>query len=289
MELSRRAMLRGAAAAGVAVGAAAALPNTAGAEGVEAETSESRFRLRIPRDKISIQLYSLRSILQNDTPGVLSALADIGYRRVELAGTYGRSAAEFKSLLDKNHLDASSTHVGIDGADLDKVIADAKILGNQKIVHPYSKFATIAEWQTLVDKLEAAGRVVRKAGLHLGYHNHNHEFVAIDGKLPYDLITRGTTRRDVHLEIDLYWAVTGNQDPVELVYKHYGRVWQFHVKDRAKDGSFADLGTGTIDFAQIFRRTWHEGVQEYIVEHDQPTDPLHTATVGYNYLANLRF
>jgi sugar phosphate isomerase/epimerase len=281
-------MLRGAAAAGVAVGAAVALPSTAGAE-VDTETAESRFRLRIPRDKISIQLYSLRSILEKDAPSVLSALADIGYRKVEMAGTYGRSAAEFKSLLDKNHLHASSTHVGIDGADLNKVLADAKILGNEKIVHPYSKFETIAEWQALVDKLEVAGRVIRKAGLHLGYHNHDHELRPVEGKLPYDLITHGTTRRDVHLEIDLFWAVTGGADPIDLVYKNYGRVWQFHVKDRAPDGGMTDPGTGTIDFPHIFRRTWHEGVQEYIVEHDQPTDPLHTAKVGYKYLADLRF
>jgi sugar phosphate isomerase/epimerase len=280
-------MLRGAAGAGLAVGVAAALPATAGAD-VEAETSGSRFRLRIPRDQISIQLYSLRSLLEKDVPGTLSALADIGYRRVELAGTYGYSAAAFKAELDKVHIKANSTHVGLDG-DVNKVIEDAKILGNQKVVHPYSNYGTIAEWQAFADKLEAAGKAVRKAGLHAGYHNHDHEFRPIEGKRPYDVITRSTTPRNVHLEIDLFWAVTGGQDPVDLVYKNYGRVWQYHVKDRTADGGMTDPGTGTIDFAAIFRRTWHEGIQDYIVEHDQPTDPLHTAKVGYDYLYNLRF
>ncbi|MET0237275.1 MAG: sugar phosphate isomerase/epimerase [Kibdelosporangium sp.] len=276
-------MLRGAAAAGVAVGAAAALPGTAAA----AEDG-GRFRLRIPREKISIQLYTLRSVLERDLEGTLSALADIGYRRVELAGTYGRSATEFRALLDKYHISASSSHVGLDG-DVNKVIADAKILGNTKVVHPYSNFGQIAQWEALVVKLDAAGRAIKSAGLHAGYHNHDHEFRPIDGKRPWDLIVRGTDRRDFHLEIDLFWAVHGGQDPVDLVYANYGRVWQYHVKDRTPDGQMVDPGKGAIDFAQIFRRTWHEGIQEYIVEHDNPVDPLVTAKVGYDYLANLRF
>jgi sugar phosphate isomerase/epimerase len=282
MELSRRAMLRGAAAAGVAVGAAAALPNAAAA------AEDSRFRLRVPREKISVQLYTLRSILQTDLEGTLSALADIGYRRVELAGTYGRSATEFRSLLDKNHLEASSTHVNI-GDDFNKILADAKILGNKLLVHPYSKYNTVAEWEAFVSRLDAASRVAKKAGFRLGYHNHDHEFHLVEGKRPWDLIVRGTSRRDLHLEIDLFWAVAGNQDPVRLVYENYGRVLQYHVKDRGADGSMVDPGTGTIDFRNIFRRTWHEGVQEFIVEHDQPADPLKTAEVGYKYLLNLRF
>jgi hypothetical protein len=84
----------------------------------------------VPKDKISIQLYTLRSVLETDLEGTLDALADIGYRKVELAGTYGRSAAEFRKLLDARHIRATSTHVGIDG-DIDQAIADAKVLGNR--------------------------------------------------------------------------------------------------------------------------------------------------------------
>src|SRR6184192_2831588 len=108
-------------------------------------------RRRIPLDRISIQLYSLRSLLQNDPEGTLSALADIGYRKVELAGTYGRSATEFRAILDRCHLTASSTHVGIDG-DLNQTIADAKILGNTLANVPYAKFDTIAEWETFAGR-----------------------------------------------------------------------------------------------------------------------------------------
>ncbi len=110
----------------------------------------------------------------------------------------------------------------------------------------------------------------------------------LDGTRPYDVLRAHTGKLNVYFELDLYWAVAAGVNPVDLV-RDTGRVLQFHVKDRATDGSWADLGTGTIDFADIFRRTWRYGLREYIVEHDNPTDPLTTARVGYQYLTNLRF
>ena len=277
-DYSRRKFLNVATAA-LTVGAATiALPGTAGA---------SPGRRRVPLEKISIQLYSLRSLLQNDPEGTLSALADIGYRKVELAGTYGRSATEFRAILDRCHLTASSTHVGIDG-DLDQTIADAKILGNTLANVPYANFATIAEWEAFAGRLNTAALAFRKAGIRLGYHNHAHEFAPIGGVRPYDVLTAKTDKRTVHLEIDLFWAVTGGADPVQLFRQHYPRVTQYHVKDRTADGQMTDPGTGVIDFRRIFAASCH-AIREFIVEHDQPADPLNTAKVGFEYLRTVRF
>lgn len=278
-------MLRGAAGAALAAGAANALPGVATAEG---DMAAGRWKLRVPKDKISIQLWTVRHIMEADLEGTMSALADLGYRKVELAGTHGRSAAEFRRILDANHIQATSAHNGIDG-DLNQLIADAKTLGNVRMDVAFANFPTIAEWQAFAERLDAAGKVFRAAGIPLGYHNHAHEFQAIDGVRPFDVITKGTSRRNVHLEIDLYWAVTGGVDPVRVFYDNAGRVKQYHVKDRAPDGGFADLGEGTIDFRRIFRATWPLEVAEYIVENDEPVDALRSAQVGYDYLANLRF
>ncbi len=275
---SRRTFLNVAAAALTVGAAAVALPGTA---------SASAARRRIPLDKISIQLYSLRSLLQNDPEGTLSALADIGYRKVELAGTYGRSAAEFRAILDRNHIKASSTHVGIDG-DLNQTIADAKVLGNRSVVVPYANFGTIAEWEAFAGRMNTAAAAFEKAGLKLGYHNHDHEFAPIGGVVPYDVLTAKTDKRLVHLEIDLFWAVNGGADPVELFRRNYPRVTQYHVKDRTTDGQMVDPGAGVIDFPRIFAASCHT-IGEYIVEHDQPADPLNTAEVGFEYLRTVRF
>ncbi len=61
------------------------------------------------------------------------------------------------------------------------------------------------------------------------------------------------------------------------------------MKDRAEDGSFADVGEGTIDFERIFARRALGGIQHYIVEHDQPEDPLDNIADSYANLRRLRF
>lgn len=283
--VSRRRILGGALGAAMVVGGTTMLPGTASA----AESRDAReHRLRVPKGWISVQLYTLRTVLEQDLEGTLAALADIGYRKVELAGTYGRTAAEFRSLLDKHGLTASSSHVGIDG-DVNQLIEDARTLGHTYVAVPYVNLPTLGQWQAFATRLEEAGAACRRAGLRLGYHNHAHEFQELEGVRPFDVLAERTSRCNVHFEIDLYWAVDAGVDPVHEVRAQRGRVLQYHVKDRAPDGGFADLGTGTIDFARIFRRTWGEGVREYIVEHDQPADPVHTAKVGYDYLMGLRF
>jgi sugar phosphate isomerase/epimerase len=279
-------MLRGAAGAALAVGAAGALPAVAAAD--DAARGGHR-RLCVPKDKISIQMWTVRHLAEADLEGTLDALADIGYRKIELAGTYGRSATEFRRLLDRRHIRATSTHVGIDGVDLNQAIADAKILGNKRSNVAWANYPTIAEWEAFAGRLEEAGKAYRRAGIGFGYHNHNQEFQVIDGVRPYDVLTRRTSRRNVSFEIDLYWVVTGGAEPVQEFYKIAGRVKQYHVKDRKPDGGFADLGEGTIDFPRIFRATRPLEVEEYIVENDEPVDALKCAETGYNYLVNVRF
>ncbi|MDT8915964.1 sugar phosphate isomerase/epimerase [Amycolatopsis sp. PS_44_ISF1] len=285
---SRRSVLRGAATAAVAAaGAAVALPGIASAAGGAEPDGLNHRRGRVPVEKISIQLYSLRTALEADLPGTLSALADIGYRKVELAGTYGRTAEEFRGLLDRNHLRASSTHVGIDG-DLDRTIADARVLGNTRANVPFAAFDTIAGWKEFAGRMDAAARAFRRSGIALGYHNHAHEFAPIEGVLPYDVLRANTNPWLVHLEIDLFWAVEGGADPITLYRKNFPRTTQYHVKDRTADGRMVDPGQGVIDFPRIFRATT-ANLAEYIVEHDNPADALTTAQNGFSYLHHVRF
>ncbi|WP_092528349.1 sugar phosphate isomerase/epimerase family protein [Amycolatopsis arida] len=278
-------MLRGTAGAAVAAGVVGTVLSAGGsAYGAEDDCPGGR---RVPPERIAIQLYTLRSALQADLPGTLEALADIGYRNVELAGTYGRSAAEFRAMLDRYHLRAVSAHIGLE--DIDQLVADARTLGYRWADCAWANLGSIEAWTDFARRLDKAGEAFRKAGISYGYHNHAHEFWPIDGVRPFDVIARNTSRRNIHFQYDLYWLVEAGVDPVEQFYAQFGRVRQFHVKDRAADGSFADLGTGTIDFARVFRMTRNTGVKHFIVEHDQPTDPLHTAKVGYEYLRDLRF
>jgi len=308
--LSRRGFLRTAVTTAAVAGASGALAAPALAQDDPAG-SRSRGRHRVPRDHISIQLFTLRDQLAIDLEGTLATLAEIGYTRVEHAGFVGRTVEEFKAALDAAGLWASSGHVLIpqpfDPAAWSASLADANTLGSRFIVHPFFgiDFATgevtrtEAPWRAFARDLNRAGRMARDAGLKLGYHNHNWEFFRLTDnptRTAYDVLTEATDPDLVHLEMDLFWVTRGARDPVDLIKANRGRVLQFHVKDLNQAGSFEDPGQGLIDFARIFRHSDEAGVIEYIVERDdagspprQPGDALDTARVGYRFLSTIRF
>lgn len=301
--VSRRNLLGAAAAGAAAIGTSTMLASPA-----EASTGGRRLA-RVPRDKISVQLYTLRDQLAIDLEGSLAELAEIGYTRVEHAGFVGRTATQFRAALDAAGLKATSGHASIpqpfNASTWQAALEDALIVGNKYIVHAW--FGLGADGMPIRDgsvykafakDLNKAGELARKAGLSFGYHNHQNEFVRQDGgsRTGYDILTSETDPGLVHLEVDLYWAFRGANDPVDLIHEHRGRIRQVHVKDMATSSSFADPGAGLIDFGRIFEHSREAGLVEYIVERDDagspprsPADALITAEVGYRYLDNLRF
>ena len=305
--LDRRSVLRGAlAAAAAGVLGAGGLGAAAGPAQAVARPAG---RNRVPGGAISIQLYTLRTVLESDFDGTLRALADIGYPRVELAGYYGRTAAELRDFLDSIGIAASSSHDGVSdsAAALQEKVGNAVTLGQRFMVMPYFDSAVAADWQRLADQMNAEAAVARAAGLRYGYHNHAHEFSRVldNGQRPWEILTGRLDPALVHLEADLFWVVTGGlqsgqateataeQWAVEVISSAPQRVLQYHVKDREPGldpyagNAFADPGTGFIDFGAIFEANT---VTEYIVENDQPdVTPLQTATVGYRYLSELRY
>lgn len=74
----------------------------------------------------------------------------------------------------------------------------------------------------------------KKAGLLLAYHNHDAEFKAVDGNVPYDLLLSETNADTMKMELDLCWVTKAGVDPVELFKKHPGRFHLWHVKDLDK-------------------------------------------------------
>ena len=299
--VSRRRFLATAGATAAAVGAPGAFAPVAGAHGGHGHHGDG-----IPRERISIQLFTLRDQLAIDLQGTLNALAAIGYRRVEHAGFVGRTVTQFKAALDAAGLRATSGHVLIpqpfDATAWNASLQDALTLRSKLIVHPFFgiDFGTgavtrdSATWAAFAHDLNRAGQMARRVGLRLGYHNHNWEFFRLTddpSRTAFDVLIEETDPRYVHFELDLFWSWRGANDPVDLLRRLDGRVRQYHVKDLNQAGSFADPGDGLIDFVRIFQT---QEVDEYIVERDdagtpprQPADALTTARVGYEYLANL--
>jgi len=300
--LSRRGVLKAATAATVGAAGVFAAATPAAAGGGHQGSG------RVPRDNISVQLYTLRDQLALDLDGTLAALRRIGYTRVEHAGFVGRTAAQFKAALDRAGLRATSGHSGIpqpfDAAAWQATLNDARVIGQRYIVHPFfgvdanGPIRSSAVYRAFARDLNKAGAMARKAGLRFGYHNHHFEFFRQDGgsRTGFEVLAAETDPNLVHLEVDLFWVTRGAHDPVDIVQRHRGRIRQFHVKDMNADGGFEDAGKGLVDFARIFRYGREAGIDEFIVERDDagtaprtPADSITTADVGYDYLAGLRF
>ncbi|TDC80346.1 sugar phosphate isomerase/epimerase family protein [Streptomyces hainanensis] len=294
--LGRRTLLRGAALGAIGAGAAFAAAPTAVAHG----NGHGHGNSLVPRSKISVQLYTLRADLGGAAgyDATLRSLARIGYRKVEQAGYYGRTARELRRFHDSLGIRTTSSHDGIsaDDAALATKLENARIMGQKYLNVPYLASTNAEDWYQWAERMNVEARAARRHGLHYGYHNHAHEFTTDlgRGRTPWDILTRELDPRYVHLEIDLYWTVRaavelGERDverfSLDVIRRAPQRVIQFHVKDRSRtDGDMADLGTGVIDFPKIFRA--HK-VDEYIVENDTPdVTPLQSAEVGYDYLAS---
>jgi sugar phosphate isomerase/epimerase len=294
--IDRRNFLRGS-----LVGLAGA--GLAGA-GLAGSPAVAKGKRRVPRGKISIQLWTVREDLFVNYDDTLRYIADIGYPKVEQAlGYFGRTAKQLRRFHDRLGIRTSSSHDGISDspAALEEKIENALILGQKAIVVPFLDSPNEDDWKMWAEQMNVEAEAARCAGLRYGYHNHAHEFSTDfgNGRRPWDVLTEDLDRRLVHLEIDIYWVVTGGiqsgdgvDDPegftIDVMRAAPQRVRQYHVKDRdPADGGFADPGTGHIDFARIFDA---QQVQEYIVENDEPdVTPRQTAEVGYRYLRNIRF
>ena len=247
-------------------------------------------------DRIGIQLYTVRRDMERDFEGTLARVAEVGYREVEFAGYYGRSANDVRAVLSRVGLTAPSSHVGLPDfrRDADGVIAMASGIGATYLVVPWldeRERKTLDDYRRLGQELNRIGEKVRAAGMRLGYHNHDFELARIDGRIPLDVLLEEADANLVVLELDLYWTVKGGIDPIAYFAQYPGRIHLVHVKDSAgaPEHRQVDVGKGTINFAQIFARREQAGIRHAFVEHDNPPSTAETMSSSYQHLSELRW
>ncbi len=239
---------------------------------------------------IGVQLYTVRAAIADDLDGTLAAIAEIGYREVELAGLYGMSAAEMKARLDAVGLAATSGHHSLEEVRTgwDATLEAAVALGHRLVVVPSIPVAERDPegLRRIADDLNRAGEAARAAGLRLGYHNHDWE-IRPDGNgvRPIDLLLDRTDPERVDWQMDIFWTVHGGADPLAELDARAGRVTSVHVKDRTAAGEMVDVGAGVIDFRSILTRAGALGLLHQYVEHDQPADPIGSVRASHRALA----
>lgn len=234
---------------------------------------------------LSYQLYSSREWPLIETFALLQRL---GVTEVEGFGPLYDNPAETKAALVAHGLTMPTGHFALDMLETDPegTIAIAKTIGVEAVIVPFvmpdERPTDAAGWAAFGARLAKAGKPVVDAGLDFGWHNHAFEFEPCDdGSMPMEHILAGADY--IGVELDLAWVAVAGQDVIKWI-NHYGpRMISAHIKDIAPEGQnadedgWADVGTGTMDWAAIHAALQNVGCERYILEHDKPSDHVRFA------------
>lgn len=239
---------------------------------------------------LGVQLYTVRALFEADAPGTLKALADIGVKDCETAGLFANSAADIRGMLDDNGLISRSAHVRLpwlrDDAVFASTLEDAATLGQDRLYLGWipEEERNNDKYRALADLLNRRGEEAKTAGMMIGYHNHEFEFVQQDGSTGYDILLENTDPAFVTMELDFYWVAHAGIDPLALFKSAPGRFSSCHIKDRSSNGEMMPVGDGEIDFKTLLPLAEASGVERFYIEHDNPTDPLASVTKSFAHL-----
>jgi len=253
---------------------------------------------------LGVQLYTLRAEMERDVAATLARVAEIGYEEVEFAGYFGHSPSEIRRFLADAGLRAPSAHVAlnlVEGAPEVEALRDEKLswpatleaaaaVGHEYVVVPWipeSMRASLDDWRGIAELLTRAAAEARATGLQFAYHNHDFEFQEMQGRTPLDVLLETADPDLVQVELDLFWIVQGSGDPIAFIDRWPGRIPLVHVKDRTGDGRMTEVGSGVIDWAEIFRHRERAGIRHYFVEHDHPGKPFQSVESSFRYLSQL--
>ncbi|MGD0305776.1 MAG: sugar phosphate isomerase/epimerase [Candidatus Acidiferrales bacterium] len=251
---------------------------------------------------LGVQLYTVREQAAVDLPRVLAAIAQIGYKEVETYwDVYNRPAKELRALIADHGLTVPSGHFNYDG--LESKIDYARELGVKYMICPMlpqKMWASIEGFEAAAAQLNAWGEKVKKAGMQLGFHNHNYEFKTFGSTTGFATLMRLTDPSLVVLEMDCYWMTQAGESPITMLQKYGKRIKMLHLKDR-KSGfatsqslddaasHFEAVGSGAIDWKSILMLAQRQGVEHYFVERDSGSVPaLESLALSYKYLTNLQ-
>lgn len=241
---------------------------------------------------VGLQLYSVREQLKADFTGTVSAVASMGYAGVELAGYGGMTASDLRKLLDGLGLRVAGDHVGFDRLEhqLDEAIAFNKEIGSQYVVCPSvpeARRRDAAGWKQLAQTLNEIGRKCSEQGLSFCYHNHAFEFAPLDGSNGFTLLYENSDPRYVKMELDMFWAIKGGDNPANILQRYAGRCPIVHLKDMTGDTeqTFAEVGEGVLNFQEVFQAAATGGVTWYVVEQDRcKRPPLESVQLSLQHL-----
>jgi sugar phosphate isomerase/epimerase len=181
----------------------------------------------------SLQLYTLRNAIQEDLPGTIRKVAEIGFTQVE-PYNFVATAQELGEALRDNGLAAPSGHAPLLSQDQDQIFTAARELGITTVIDPFipaDRWQSAEDVQATAAQLNAAAKKGAEYGIRVGYHNHQWELESrIEGRTALEYFA-DLLDPELVLEVDTYWVAVGGQDPVDILGKLGTRVKFIHIKD----------------------------------------------------------
>ena len=250
-------------------------------------------------EQIAVQLYTLRDFTEtpDDFAATIKRVREIGYHAVELAGTAGLPPAEAAKIVRNEGMKICSSHESTEMM-LNQPQQVGDRLGEFCITHAVYAYpagvemSDVAQVEKMITGLDAAGAVLRRAGMTLCYHNHALEFFQRDGRTVLDDIFARTSPGHLQAELDIHWVQAGGGDPADACRRLAGRLPLLHVKDYTVTAKgeriFAEVGHGNMNIPQILTAAEAAGCKWFIVEQDTcPTDPFECIARSFDYLKGL--
>jgi sugar phosphate isomerase/epimerase len=258
-----------------------------------------------------LALYTVRDDMGTNAKATLQAVADAGYKNIEAAGYedgkfYDMSPTDFKKMVKSMGLKPISTHQGsVTLENADQMMAEVKAAGFKYFVIPVPPMGMFefnrenmtmgmkGSVQELAEILNTLGQKAKKVGLKLLYHNHDFEFKKnAEGIVPIDYLLENLDSKYVNFQMDLYWVTKAEANPIAYFNKYPGRFKIWHVKDMDKQGRFAPIGEGSINFKNILANKALSGMKYYMVEQDMTFDglkPLEAIKISHDGLKEIGF
>ncbi len=246
---------------------------------------------------VAVQVFSVRDDAARDLRGTLEAIKTMGYDGVEFAGLYGYAPAEIKQMCEEIGLVPISAHVPyVDMVnDAKGVLSQYAEIGCRYVAVPYlspEHRPGKDEFPQVVENIAKIGQVAKELGIQLLYHNHEFEFMKLDGKYALDVLYDTVPADLLQTELDTCWVNVGGENPADYVRKYSGRAPVVHLKDFCGERSddmyeligierkappmpsnfeFRPVGDGLQNLPEILAACEDAGSSWVVVEQDSPS------------------
>jgi sugar phosphate isomerase/epimerase len=270
-------------------------------------------------DRMGIQVFGLRDLLVADPQKVFKALAEIGIKNIELfdPATLNNYVPMIKDL----GMTALSTHflpgyisgkwetvkqIGMtppENYTFENIVDDCaknEVTNLGIAIMMPEERQTLDDYKRFAELVNQHAAISKKAGVQLYYHNHSFEFKPTDGVLPFDEMLKIFDRTLVKIELDVFWTVIAQNNPLEWIAKLGDQLLFIHLKDlkantpldytvfEVDPAVFMEIGSGSIDYKSVLEASKTAGVQNVFLDQDHTAmDKIESIKKSYEYLKNL--